>query len=118
MGPILLVILLKQPGGIQPVGTFGGALAAVQAAFDFLHLPIKEDAELTAEYQALIDKDRRELTGDFCRSCGYCMPCPAGIQINQCARMSLMLRTFVCLHNLVPFPRRFLTAGGDRFTQL
>ena len=53
---------------------------------------IKEDAELTAEYQALIDKDRRELTGDFCRSCGYCMPCPAGIQINQCARMSLMLR--------------------------
>ena len=42
--------------------------------------------------QAVIEKDRAELTGSFCRSCGYCMPCPVGIQINQCARMSLMLR--------------------------
>ena len=53
---------------------------------------VKETPELTPELQAVIDKDRAELTGDFCRSCGYCMPCPVGIQINQCARMSLMLR--------------------------
>lgn len=53
---------------------------------------VKEPPELTAELQAVIDRDRAELTGDFCRSCGYCMPCPAGIQISQCARMSLMLR--------------------------
>ena len=33
-----------------------------------------------------------ELTGEFCRGCGYCLPCPAGIQINQCARISLMIR--------------------------
>ena len=53
---------------------------------------VQNTPEITPEYQAMIDRDREELTGNFCRSCGYCMPCPVGIQINQCARMSLMLR--------------------------
>ena len=53
---------------------------------------VRETPAMTPEYQAVIDKDRAELTGNFCRSCGYCMPCPVGIQISQCARMSLMLR--------------------------
>lgn len=47
---------------------------------------------MTEEINALIAKEQKELSGDFCRGCGYCMPCPMGIQINQCARMSLMLR--------------------------
>ena len=47
---------------------------------------------LTPERQAVIHKDRKELAGDFCRGCGYCMPCPAGIAISNCARMILMLR--------------------------
>jgi uncharacterized protein len=47
---------------------------------------------LTKEREALIERDRAELMGDFCRGCGYCMPCPVGIEINTCARMSLLLR--------------------------
>ena len=53
---------------------------------------IANPPEMTDELRALIDHDRSELVGDFCRGCGYCMPCPAGIEINNCARMSLMLR--------------------------
>lgn len=44
------------------------------------------------ELSRFIEKERNELMGDFCRGCGYCMPCTVGIQINQCNRMSLMLR--------------------------
>lgn len=47
---------------------------------------------LSDEMKALIEHDKKELAGNFCRGCGYCMPCPQGIVINQCARMSLMLR--------------------------
>jgi len=39
-----------------------------------------------------IEKDRQELQGNFCRACGYCMPCPQGIEINDCARFSQMVR--------------------------
>jgi predicted aldo/keto reductase-like oxidoreductase len=44
------------------------------------------------EIAAFVEGERAELMGEFCRGCGYCMPCPVGIAINNCARMSLMLR--------------------------
>lgn len=44
-------------------------------------------ASLTPELRSFIEKERGELTGEFCRGCGYCLPCPAGIQINQCAHL-------------------------------
>lgn len=51
-----------------------------------------EEAVMTDEIREVIEKDRKELLGDFCRGCGYCSPCTEDIQINACARMSLMIR--------------------------
>lgn len=53
---------------------------------------IDNPPQLTEALQAVIDHDKRELAGDFCRGCGYCLPCPAQIDIPNCARMSLLLR--------------------------
>ena len=40
----------------------------------------------------MIEKDRKEPAGNFCRGCGYCMPCREGIQINTIARLPQLLR--------------------------
>ena len=103
----------KNVGFIAMKGLAGGIITNSRAAMAFMAdydnvLPIwgiQREAELdewlsymeetpcmTAELAAFIEKERAELAGDFCRGCGYCMPCPAGIQINNCARTSLLLR--------------------------
>ena len=34
------------------------------------------DPVLDQETRNFIAKERTELVGEFCRGCGYCMPCP------------------------------------------
>lgn len=90
----------------------GGLITRADAAYAFLAdfpvLPIwgiqrereldeflacgEQPPAMTEEIRAHIARERAELTGEFCRGCGYCMPCPVGIEINNAARMSLMLR--------------------------
>ncbi len=53
---------------------------------------MKQTPAMDDSIRAFIDKEKQELQGDFCRGCGYCMPCTVDIIINQCNRMSLMLR--------------------------
>jgi len=91
----------------------GGLITNAATSFAFLRqsanvLPIwgmQRDSELTEilAFEAAppqldewlwksIRRERFELSGRFCRGCGYCMPCPQNIQINWAARMSLLLR--------------------------
>ena len=100
-------------GFIAMKGLSGGLITKSDAAFAWMTefdnvLPIwgvQRESELdefisymtdtpnmTDELRAVIEQDRRELLGGFCRACGYCMPCPMGIEINNCARMSQLIR--------------------------
>lgn len=63
---------------------------------------IEKPPVLTEELEEVIARDRQELSGEFCRGCGYCMPCPAGIEINNMARMSLMIRRAPSAAQLTP----------------
>ena len=59
---------------------------------DELFEAAKQQEGLTAKQQERIAKDRLELAGEFCRGCGYCLPCPADIPISTAARISLLLQ--------------------------
>lgn len=68
---------------------------------------------MSDEVRALIAKDRAELVGSFCRSCGYCMPCPVGIQINQANRMKQLLGRAVWQSYVTPYWQREMARIED-----
>ena len=85
--PALLPSLLSGAGLAfsRAIGEFGSVVLIGGA--------VPGETEVSSQWiRTLIENDRKQLFGSFCRACGYCMPCPAGIEINTCARMSLLLR--------------------------
>ena len=109
-GPYAAALEAKEKGYIRHIGITNHRLGVAQAAMrqhpnvvpiwgiqheweldQWLKLT-EEDQRMTPELAAVIEKDRKELAHNFCRSCGYCLPCAAGINIPQAARMAMLLR--------------------------
>ncbi len=68
---------------------------------DFLRYEA-EGVTMDDRLRADIERDRAELTGSFCRGCGYCLPCPVGIPISIAARLSYLMKRSVTAPYLTP----------------
>ncbi|MBC8531687.1 aldo/keto reductase [Gehongia tenuis] len=102
----------RDVGFIAMKALSGGLVANVPATFAFLRqfdnvVPIygiqhmweleqfleldQNPPIIDAAMEAVMEKEREELSGDFCRSCGYCLPCPQNILIPQAARIYFLM---------------------------
>ncbi|TCL63033.1 putative aldo/keto reductase-like oxidoreductase [Hydrogenispora ethanolica] len=100
-------------GLIAMKGLSGGLITQAAATFAFLRqydnvvpiwgiqheweldefLALEENPPVLDEAMwSVIGRDRAELSGAFCRGCGYCLPCPAGIPIPMAARIAFFLK--------------------------
>ena len=112
----LLELCVEQNMGVLAMkGMAGGLLTNAKAAFAFLRqyknlvpiwgiekmseleefLSFEESLPSISDAQKDIERDQAELSGSFCRGCGYCLPCPANIPIPMAARITFLLKRSV-----------------------
>lgn len=103
----------KDVGFIAMKALCGGLLTNIPLAFGFLRqfenvVPIwgmqkYEEVQqilyfeqnpplIDSKFKEELKAEKASLEGDFCRGCGYCLPCPVGIPINDANRMKQLLR--------------------------
>ncbi len=78
---------LRQFEGVVPIW----GIQSLEELHEFIELE-KNPPGLDERMRVTIEEDRRELSGAFCRGCGYCLPCPAEIPIPMAARLSFALK--------------------------
>lgn len=69
-------VFLNQFDNVVPIW----GLEKAEELDQFLHLAANPEP-FTEEMRREADRLRREYGDDFCRGCGYCLPCPAGINL-------------------------------------
>ncbi len=99
---------LRQFPGVVPIW----GIQRMEELLQILELDRNPPA-LDAELEQLIETDRHELAGAFCRSCGYCLPCPVGIPIHNANRMKQLLTRSPAANWLTPEWR----AGMEKVAQ-
>jgi aryl-alcohol dehydrogenase-like predicted oxidoreductase len=106
----------KNVGFLAMKALCGGLITNIKAAFWFLRrfenvvpiwgmqrlseldefLAYEKEAPITdAALDEAVNTERKELSGSFCRSCGYCLPCPANIPIPMAGRITFLMRRMI-----------------------
>ncbi|MDR0249514.1 MAG: aldo/keto reductase [Oscillospiraceae bacterium] len=62
----------------------------------------RENPPYTPDTERALSEERQALAGSFCRSCGYCLPCPAGIPLENACRMDMLLGRAVYQRFITP----------------
>ena len=88
---------IRDVGAVTPIW----GIQRMEELEQFIELE-NHDIELTDEHRKLIEMERAALLQRFCRGCGYCLPCDAGIEINFSARMDLLLGRAVYQNFITP----------------
>ena len=70
---------------------------------------VEDTAPLSAEELAAMERIRKELGANFCRRCGYCAPCTAGIGIPA----ALVAEGYALRYGLQSYGEKRYAASGE-----
>ncbi|WP_228107951.1 aldo/keto reductase [Terrisporobacter petrolearius] len=73
------------------------------------NISVISDKKLTHEDKLSIEKIRKDLNGNFCRRCEYCLPCPKNINIPQ----NFLLEGYYTRYNLKEWALERYESLGD-----